>query len=349
MRILLGFTASFALLLGASLTASAQTAAGHANRFHNTTKIAAPAPLSYGVNIFARGTASYFNPDAITVDDHFVYVAYANNTAKNGSDGRPSTVVQYKRNGQVDHIYSIIGHCDGMRLNPSSHQLWALVNNDGNPAMYTIDPQTSAIKKYAFSSAPHGGGYDDVVFTNGQAFISASNPTLNSSGINVFPAIDRVTLSGSTAQLTSVLEGDASAFDITTQKVVKLNLVDPDSMSVDPAGDVILVDQGGSELVALSHAGTSSQMATRLATGTQIEDPIWATNQHGVLFIVDGKANAVYTATTQFIPGTVYVASPNDSGVASFVGTMDMTTGIITPVLVGFRSPTGLLFVATQK
>ncbi|MDQ6824058.1 MAG: hypothetical protein M3007_01180 [Candidatus Eremiobacteraeota bacterium] len=317
MRILLGFTASIALLLGALLNASVQAAPGHANRLHSNTRIAALGQLSYAVNVFARGTSSYFNPDAIAVDGHFVYVAYQNNTAKNGSDGRSSTVVQYRRNGQVEHIYSIVGHCDGMRLDPSSHLLWALVNNDGNPAMYTIDPQTRSIKKYVFSSAPHGGGYDDVVFTNGQAFISASNPTLNSGGINVFPAVDRVTLSGGTALLTSVLEGDASAFDINTQKIVKLNLVDPDSMSDDPAGDVILVDQAGSELVALSHPGTSGQTATRLATGTQIEDPVWATSQHGGLFIVDGKANAVYTAKTQFIPGTVYVETPNDSGVSS--------------------------------
>jgi hypothetical protein len=34
---------------------------------------------------------------------------------------------------------------------------------------------------------------------NGSAFIAASNPTLDASGKNVFPAVDKITLSGSSA------------------------------------------------------------------------------------------------------------------------------------------------------
>jgi len=52
--------------------------------------------------------------------------------------------------------------------------------------------------------------------------------------------------------------------------------------------------------------------------------------------------------TDAFVPGTTYTIAPSDSGVASFLGTVDLTTGIITPVLLGFTSPTGLLFVPDE-
>lgn len=302
----------------------------------------------YHVSIFAHGTRAYFNPDAIVVDHGHVYVAYQNDTAKDGSDHKSSTIVEYTMDGAVVRSFSIVGHCDGMRLDPRTHLLWALVNNDANPAMYTINPRTGDIDAYTFSSAPHGGGYDDVAFHDGMAFVSASNPTLNAAGVNAFPAVDKVTLQGSTTVLTPVLLGNAPAHDTTTDTTVALNEVDPDSMSVSPAGDVVLVDQAGSDVVFLHHAGTSQQTVTRLAVGTQLDDTVWATAQEGRLWVVDSAANAVYTITTNFKSGSVYTEAPSDSGVASFVGTLNLKTGTVVPVAIGFKSPTGLLFTAGE-
>ena len=44
-----------------------------------------------------------------------------------------------------------------------------------------------------------------------------------------------------------------------------------------------------------------------------------------------------------------YKTAPNDSGVGGFVGTIDLTSGIITPVAFGMKSPHGLLFVPQSR
>jgi len=95
--------------------------------------------------------------------------------------------------------YSVPGHNDGLRVDPPTHLLWATSCEDGNPALNVIDPSSETITPYTFPATPHGGGYDDVWFMNGSAFIAASNPTLDASGKNVFPAVDKITLSGSSA------------------------------------------------------------------------------------------------------------------------------------------------------
>jgi hypothetical protein len=107
-----------------------------------------------------------------------VYVGYQNSTAKDGTDNKTSTIVQYTRRGQVIHIFTVLGHCDGLRFNPSTHLLWATSNEDGNPRIVTINPDTGVITPYVFPfPTPHGGGYDDVIFVGDKAFIAASNPT----------------------------------------------------------------------------------------------------------------------------------------------------------------------------
>jgi hypothetical protein len=310
--------------------------------------IAVVALPGYHVSVFARGTQGRTGPDPIVVDRGHVFVAYQNGTAKDGSDGKSSTVVEYTLDGEMVRSFNIVGHCDGLRVDPQTHLLWALVNNDGNPAMYTIDSKSGDTHKFAFSTAPHGGGYDDVAFHDGMAFISASNPTLNGAGVNVFPALYSVKLQGATAVLAPVLSGNANALDVSTNASVPLNEVDPDSMTVNPAGDVVLSNQAGNELVFVHAAGTPQQSVKRLGVGTQLDDTVWATSREGRLWVVDGAANAIYTITTDFMPGTVYTEAPSDSDVASFVGTVSMTTGTVTPVAIGLKSPTGLLFTTGE-
>jgi hypothetical protein len=92
--------------------------------------------------------------------------------------------------------------------------------------------------------------------------------------VNVFPAIDTIVVNNGKAQLTPVLFGNATALDTTTNQTVTLNEIDPDSMSIDPAGDVVLLNQAGSEIVFLHKPGTPAQTVTRIPTGTQLEDTV---------------------------------------------------------------------------
>ena len=302
----------------------------------------------YDISVFAKGTKTLYNPDSVEVDGRYVWVGYQNGTNPTGTDGKTSTIVQYTRSGYIVHTYSVLGRCDGLRIDPRTHLVWALENEDANPHLVVINPITGSRTNYLYPKTAHGGGYDDAAFINGSAFVSASNPTLNSAGVNTAPALVKVTLSNGKATVTPVLYGNATATDIVTNQKVTLNLTDPDSVSIDSKGNLVLDSQGDAELIFIHNPGTSSQTVSRLAVGTQVDDTTWIPTVQGRLIIVDSKQNAIYTVTidkTGFTPGTVYTEAPSDSGVAGFVGQLDPTTGTITPVIIGLTSPTGLGFI----
>jgi hypothetical protein len=343
------FVSCAALLAASGLVASTSLGGAGIHSGAQAAELTAPVALPpYSVSLFATGTAAYSNPDSVAVDSTFnrIYVGYQNATAKDGSDNKTSTVVAYTMDGKVLQTYSVPGHNDGLRMDPTTHLLWASSNEDGNPALVTIDPFSGTVTPYHFPPVPHGGGYDDLFFLNGTTFIVASNPTLDSSGVNVYPALDTIQLMFDHGLfLTPVLMGNATALDTTTNQTVTLNEVDPDSLSVDPQGDLVLVNQGGSELVFLHNLFTAQQQVTRVPLGTQVDDTVWAASTQGRLLIVDGKQNAIWQMQGTFTPGTVYTEAPDDSGVAGFVGTINLTNGTITPIAIGFVKPTGMAFI----
>lgn len=303
------------------------------------------APAGWKVDIFLRGDAKRYNPDPIVEQSGDIYVAFQNKTGPTGTGGK-STIAQYDDRGRMLQSIRVPGRCDGMRWNPYTNLMWITVNEDANSSMFTWDPSSHAVKHYKFSSASHGGGYDDLAFQNKQAFIAASNPTLNHRGINRHPALVSVVLKGSTAEVTPALMGNGLATDITTGKTVRLNLTDPDSMTVAPNGDVLLVSQADSEIVFLHNAGEASQSASRLLVGTQLDDTVYATSRKGLFYVVDQVRNLVYAVTGRVRPGHLYTEAPDDSKVAGFLGKVNGTTGTITPIVTGFKDPTGLIFVA---
>ncbi len=311
--------------------------------------LASPVTMpGFKVTLFASGTDSYSHPDSVEYDSYlgYTYVGYQNITAKDGSDNKTSTVVEYTADGAVRGSYAVPGHCDGLRIDPSTHMVWASSNEDGNSVLAVINPVDGQLTNYTFPPAQHGGGYDDMAFVNGKAFIAASNPNLNSAGINVFPALDQIRLqSNGTVNLTPIVMGNDTATDSTTNQTVSLNEVDPDSLTVNPQGDVVMTNQAGSELVFVHQPGTGKQSLTRIPVGTQVDDAVWATSQTGRLLVVDGSTNAVWSISGPFTTGDVYAETPSDSGVAGLLGTVDLATGTISPVAMGFKSPTGLLFV----
>src|ERR1700676_5199878 len=257
----------------------------------------------YSVSLFARQTTTYTGPDSLVVDNGFVYIDYQNTTAKYCTDTNTSTVVQYDMTGKQLKTFTVPGHSDGMRADPSTHLLWVTSCEDGNSKFVTIDPSSGTITPYTFPAAPHGGGYDDLCFLNGMVFIAASNPTVNAAGVNVFPAIDKVTLGNGKVNLTPVLMGNATATDLIANAKAPLNEVDPDSMTVDTNGNLVLVDQAGTELVFLKNPGTPQQTVTRLPVGNQLDDTVWSTSSGGRLLVSDGSTGRTYWINAY--PGTV--------------------------------------------
>jgi sugar lactone lactonase YvrE len=300
----------------------------------------------YQISLFTRQPSAFAGPDSLVVDNGFVYIDYQNTTAKDCTDTNTSTVVQYDMNGKMLKTFTVPGHSDGMRADPSTHLLWVTSCEDGNPKFVTIDPSSGTITPYTFPKTPHGGGYDDLCFLNGMVFIAASNPSVNAAGVNPFPAIDKMTLSNGKVNLTPVLMGNATATDLISSAKTTLNEVDPDSMTVDSSGQLVLVNQAGSELVFLKDPGTPQQTVSRVPVGNQLDDTVWATATQGRLLVSDGTTgNTYWISTPHFVPGTVFTQAPDDSGVVGFVGAIDLKTGFVTPVVIGFLKATGMLFV----
>jgi hypothetical protein len=299
------------------------------------------------ISLFAAGTTTYYAPDSVEVSNGHVFIDYQNTTPKDCTDKTTSTIVEYTMDGKVVKTFSVPGHSDGMRADPTTHLLWVTSCEDGNPAFVTIDPTSGTVTPYTLPNSPHGGGFDDLYFLNGMTFIVASNPTLNSAGVNVFPAIYTITLSSGKATLKPVLMGNASAYDAVAKANTSLNLVDPDSLTVDMKGDLVLVDQAGNDIIYISNPGTPQQKVSRTPVGTQLDDTVWATTAHGRFLLTDGVKNATYWIGSKFgfHPGAVYTETPDDSGVVGLFGLLDPDTGFVTPRGLNFLKATGLLFV----
>src|SRR3984893_13454149 len=307
------------------------------------------ASVPYTVSTFASGVAGvYFAPDSIAVLDGHVFVGYGNGAAPDGSGGKRSTIVEYKRQGGVVQTYSQVGQNDGRRVIPQTKQLWAMQNEDGNPNLVIIDPTTGTQTVYTFGPTAHGGGYDDIAFRGNDVFFSASNPANNP---NHGPAVVKGTISGSVVNVSEELNASAIATNIPSDTPVPLNLQDPDSMIFNPLGDLVLDSQADAELVVVHHLGFTDQGVYRLkltlqGAAVQVDDTVFTTASHGTILVSDrdaGAAGIIYAISKDiFSPGAAYSATPTS------VGHLNFDNGVITNVVTGMVSPHGMAFVPGQ-
>jgi hypothetical protein len=311
-------------------------------------QVAAP---PYKLQVFAKAPAGLSAPDSIAVLGDRVFVGYGDGHAPDGSDGLSSQIVEYRMDGSIVQIFTVLGHNDGLKVDPLTHHLWALQNEDANPRLVIFNLESGDRKLYLFGPTPHGGGYDDMVFRGCDVYISASNPANNP---NAGPAIVSVHLEGNLAEVEPLLAAEANAIDIPTGAKIQLNLQDPDSMTLDPLGNVVLDSQADQEIIVVTNPGTPDQRALRVPlsyiangaqTAVETDDTAFATSSRGFLLFADKGLNTVFKLTKDaFAPGSAYTAA--DGG--PFVGTLDFTSGIITPVVTGLSGPGGMLFVDTS-
>jgi hypothetical protein len=337
------FIAALLLLFIAPSVVSAQTGASVKGLW----KAGVQAQPPYTVSVFAQSLPGvYTQPDSITFNSSAIFIGYGNNGAPNGLSALPSTIVEYDYNGNILNRIFVVGHNDGLKINPLTGDLWSLQNEDGNATLIIFNARTLAAKQsYFLGTGPHGGGYDDIVFLNGNVYFSASNPQHNP---NNEPAIVQFSSNGSTFTLTPVLYGNASATDIPSGQPVVLNLQDPDSMTFNPGGDIVLDSQADGELVVVRNPGGGNQNVFRvlLTVGgqpTTVDDTVFPTASAGFLLAADRDGETVYEITAPFLePGSAYSAS--DSG--GFIGSQNFMTGELTPVVSGMVSPHGMAFIS---
>lgn len=305
----------------------------------------------YSVSVFARGNSDLANPDSIAFVNNHVFIGYGDSAAPDGSDGKTSNIVEYTGDGQLVHIYTVVGHNDGLKVNPDNNLLYAMQNEDGHPNLVIIDPVSKEQTEYHFASnPPHGGGYDDMVFRNHRLYLSASNPSNNP---NARPAIVEVFSYTNGLHVTATLWGNAEATNIATGNKVTLNLQDPDSMTLDPEGDIVLDSQADGELIIVRKPGASDQSVLQVNFTSpdgpaQADDSLFTPSGNGFVLVADTPNNVVYAIhKAAFAPGTIYTAAVGADG-KGFVGKLDLDSGHLTPVVKGLTSPHGLGFVPTN-
>jgi hypothetical protein len=304
----------------------------------------------YVLSVFAKSAAGYSQPDSIAVGPDSVFVGFQNHAAKDGSDGKSSTIIQYSLTGAVMRTFSVQGHNDGLRL-VGEDSLWALQNEDAHANLVIIDLKSGGQQVF-FPAAPHGGGYDDLRVFHDQIFMTASNPNLDSNGVNHFPALVRVRVVGSGLVLDPVLMGNAAAIDIPTGAPVTLNLTDPDSLSVDQRGNLVLDSQADAELVLIRHPLTEDQTVGRIsittaAGPTTVDDTAFVPEGRSFMLFSDVNANTVYRLDAKFgfEPGTAY----STSDTAGIVGVLNLDNGVLAPIATGFGSTRGMVFVSDDR
>ena len=335
-------SATIALSSVIAITSSAQSATPKAEK-------------GYSISVFAKGVVGkYTAPDSLAVMGDHVYIGYGDGNDPTGEDGKSNMIVEYTKDGRKTFSFTVIGHNDGLKVNPYTHTIWAMQNEDANPNLVIFDPKTRQQRQFTFATPPpNGGGYDDIVFRNGEAYFSASNPAHNP---NAAPAIVKAKFVGDVIEVSPVLEGTASAINVVTGAQVTLNLQDPDSMTLTPSNNILLDSQGDSELILVRKPGKNQsvlQIPLTSPFGTpQVDDTLFIPSDDGFMLVSDTPANTTYVIRkTEFIPGTAYsagVGAANSAGVTpGFVGRLDLDFGQLTPIVTGLNSPHGLAFVKT--
>lgn len=339
---------------------------------------ALPGLPGYFVSVWAQGArdggpGDYYNPDSVDYDGTHVWVGFQNTSSKDGtSPTGSSTVVEYSQDGKtIINTWTLTGHCDGMRWDNTTHKIWATSNEDGNPIFYSIDPATAGAAgvttytqhftdpKLGTAATPHGGGFDDLYFINGKNFVVGSNPTPDgTTGQITGPILYTWTVSGTDVTFTGVLVGNADGGAISDSQAgapATLNEIDPDSLSIDSSGNLVLIDQGGQDFLVIANPGTATQAVTRYVVGTQFDDTVWVpTNTSGSLLVADATKNTIWKVTGPFTAGQIVTELPNDSSVIGMLGTVDVSAkaytttgayGTVSPFVIGMGKPTGLLWV----
>jgi hypothetical protein len=198
----------------------------------------------------------------------------------------------------------------------------------------------------------NGGGFDDITFLHDKVFLTESAPTKNP---NTDPAVVQAHLDNKdhTVQVTTVLLGNAMARNLVTGQQVQLNLQDPDSMTADRSGNLVLTSQSDDEIITIHHPGTKQQFVTRLPLSLSVDDTLFLPHHRGdddgprsdaagMVLVTDQATGTIYALSGPGLESIKTLTAALDAGK---VGTLNVKTGTFTPISSGFVNPRGLAFL----
>jgi len=294
-----------------------------------------------------------------------VWTAFQNGINPDGTPGTPggptqSTVAGYDPStGALVRVIQVTGKVDGLTAFPRVGALIATVNEDDHSAFNLVFPAIGAVTTFAYSPDPAvsgNGGTDSIALVGGSIYVAHSNPSDVMQPTDYLVSLQRSTPT-LTANLSPVFYDNSMATNALTGAAVQLALTDPDTNFAMPkqspvfAGDLATVSQADGEIVFASHLGHNPQLTVLPLTDNiagnvpPIDGLAVATSNSGTLYVVDAAAGTIQALdTTGWAAGTVFVGEPSDNG-NPIVGTLNLSTGVITPLGNTFQSPKGLFFV----
>ena len=332
---------------------------------------AAPsAPTGYTVQTFATAPTGATGPDDVTYLDGHVFVGWQNGVGSKGEAApggqTASMLVEYDRSGAAINTWQLTGKLDGLAADPEHDQIVATVNEDGNSSLYTVKTagrHGPDVTHYTYSPAPDsgtsggvftGGGTDAVSVYRGEIIVSASNPTPADATAAFRVRLDR---HDHTARLLPTFADNAGATDAVSGQPVTLGLTDPDSNAVVPetsprfGGDFALDSQGDQQLVFADWFGRHASRLERLqlthgGTSAGVDDIRWADRAGGTLYVVDNKANTVYSVSGPFSTGEAFGAldTVGKASQTTELDTLDLQTGALSPLVTGFAGIKGIVW-----
>jgi len=323
----------------------------------------APAPVTVRT-LLSGAPHGWSDPDDLAAIGDDLFVGFQNGVPSTG--GMPpgptqSTIVKFDLSGQIQKSWQITGKCDGLGIDPTTRQVIATVNEDGNSSLWTIPvdgPGTPTHFTYDTNPLPHGGGTDSVTFHHGSIHIAASAPATAGVG----PALYRLgLLPGGMAHLTPEFADNATATVANPGGgTVTLALSDPDSAVGVPADaprfahQFLLDSQGDQQLVLAAHLGAADQQLQVLNISQSVDDIAFPTHAGGVLVTTDAAADTVDVITGAFTPGTAYTAvTPGNANTPpvptpnNYLGFINLNDGTVSPLSTGGVpvQPKGLIYL----
>jgi hypothetical protein len=310
-------------------------------------------PQGWTATVFASGAPRWSNPAAIDRDSDHVWVVYQGASTTdggptNGVPSPPSTVVDYDLLGQVRQAWTIPGRAAGLRSDPANHRVWVTTNLGTDHLLEIIDAANPTPQVVSMPPPPHGGGYGDLAFVGGLVYVSCSHPDQGQfdNGANPFPAAGTITVFAPTATVTPVLPGSGTAVDGVSGSGRPYNLTDPDRLAADNHGNLVLTAPADALLMTIRNPGTDTQRLVATPLDNRAADTVWTSTSAGRFLIVDGAQDTIYSVEWGGMRGMAFSEVSTDPGRAGFVGTVDLRTGAIRPMITGLSRPSGLAFIA---
>lgn len=206
----------------------------------------------------------------------------------------------------------------------------------------SLNPRTGDVDAYRYvgNLHPDYSGYDDIVFKGDTAYLSATNPA-TPNDVVLYETSTHLPEPGDPVRLISLLGAGT--------------LVDTDSLALTPGGGLLLDDQGGAplgtaplpSLTLVVNPGRIEQKTSQLfpkdAAGKplSLDDTRFAPPGARRLLIADTKNNIVYLLAGPFRANAAYSATKG----GGTVGALNLSSGLVTPLVGGLGSPHGLAFV----